>query len=167
MLSIWTVIRLNINLLIYSFILLFTGNTGEQHGYSDHFTDEGIFNYTGEGQVGDMPMVRGNKAIRDNVKDGRAIHVFEYVRKAYVRARAEGDCDCDCDCEGCNTSAPFISKKGPYLEPHHVHRLADGGPDHPKNVIALCPNCHRQAHYSTDAFEFNRTLVKKLTDIEK
>jgi len=34
-------------------------------------------------------------------------------------------------CESCLQPAPFHGKKGPYLEVHHVHRLSDGGPDHP------------------------------------
>ncbi|MCM0151738.1 HNH endonuclease, partial [Photobacterium galatheae] len=68
--------------------------------------------------------------------------------------------------EDCDTPAPFETKKGPYLEPHHVHRLADGGPDHPKFVIALCLTCHRRAHYTVDAATFNQTLVEKLVGIE-
>jgi len=31
---------------------------------------------------------------------------------------------------------------GPILEVDHVHDLALGGPDHPAQMIALCPNCH-------------------------
>jgi 5-methylcytosine-specific restriction protein A len=30
----------------------------------------------------------------------------------------------------------------PILEVDHVHDLALGGPDHPAQMIALCPNCH-------------------------
>ncbi len=72
----------------------------------------------------------------------------------YALLRAEGQC------EGCKQPAPFAGKgrKGPYLEVHHVTRLADDGPDHPDKVIALCPNCHRRAHYSSDAHEFNHGL---------
>ena len=47
-------------------ILLFTGETGAQHGYTDGWLD-GVFNYFGEGQIGDMPWVRGNSSIRDHV----------------------------------------------------------------------------------------------------
>ncbi|MBE9398254.1 HNH endonuclease [Pontibacterium sp. N1Y112] len=72
--------------------------------------------------------------------------------KIYVQKRAEGKC------EGCGSDAPFLSSKGPFLECHHLHRLADGGPDHPQNVVALCPNCHRKAHYSKDAQSFNEKL---------
>jgi len=42
-------------------ILLFTGESGKQHGYDDDWTDDGIFLYTGEGQHGDMRFVAGNK----------------------------------------------------------------------------------------------------------
>jgi hypothetical protein len=31
-------------------IFLFTGETGEQHGYGDGWTDDGVFRYFGEGQ---------------------------------------------------------------------------------------------------------------------
>ena len=52
-------------------------------------------------------------------------------------------------CEGCKEKAPFLCKTTlkPYLEVHHVVRLIDGGEDSPANTIALCPNCHRRAHY--------------------
>ena len=37
----------------------------------------GVYWYTGEGQVGDMKMLRGNKAIRDHHQEGKVIHLFE------------------------------------------------------------------------------------------
>lgn len=47
----------------------------------------------------------------------------------------------------CGSEALFIDKKGlPYLEEHHVVRLADGGADAIDNAVALCPNCHRRVH---------------------
>jgi hypothetical protein len=70
-----------------------------------------------------------------------------YVRNHYVVAevleRAAGTC------EGCSQPAPFLrSRDGePYLEVHHRNFLADGGEDTVENAIALCPNCHRQAHF--------------------
>ena len=69
-------------------------------------------------------------------------------------------------CEGCNETAPFETKSGPYLEVHHLTRLADGGADLPQNVIALCPTCHRKAHYSLDYLEFNNQLINKVATIE-
>lgn len=52
-------------------------------------------------------------------------------------------------CEKCGQPAPFISAATnlPYLEIHHIERLADGGEDTMENTLALCPNCHREAHF--------------------
>ena len=52
-------------------------------------------------------------------------------------------------CEGCDQPAPFARRKDrtPYLEVHHKVPLAKGGDDTVENAIALCPNCHRKAHY--------------------
>ena len=52
-------------------------------------------------------------------------------------------------CEHCRANAPFSRSKDrtPYLEVHHIVKLADGGEDTIKNAIAVCPNCHRQLHY--------------------
>lgn len=81
--------------------------------------------------------------------------------RAYVLKRANGVC------EGCFLAAPFITKKGsPYLEPHHTTRVADGGPDHPAHVIALCPTCHRRVHYGHDGDSFNQQLINWLEDCE-
>lgn len=52
-------------------------------------------------------------------------------------------------CEKCNKKAPFnrASDGTPYLEIHHVKRLADGGEDTVENAIAVCPNCHKKLHF--------------------
>jgi len=63
------------------FMFLFTGDTGEQYGYKDHLTSDGVFLYTGEGQVGDMEFVRGNKAIRDHAAGGKDLLLFEALGK--------------------------------------------------------------------------------------
>ena len=48
-------------------------------------------------------------------------------------------------CQLCGNPAPFNSPGGePYLEIHHVIPSRDGGEDSPKNLVALCPNCHRK-----------------------
>jgi 5-methylcytosine-specific restriction endonuclease McrA len=70
-----------------------------------------------------------------------------FDRNPYVIAmalkRAKGDC------ELCHEGAPFDRKSNgtPYLEVHHKVRLADGGEDTLENVIAICPNCHREEHF--------------------
>lgn len=62
---------------------------------------------------------------------------------AEVLLRANGTC------EECRERAPFARKSdgSPYLEVHHKVRLADNGDDTVENAVAICPNCHRQAHY--------------------
>ncbi len=81
--------------------------------------------------------------------------------KAYVLARASGTC------EGCFKAAPFTTKAGmPYLEPHHIDRLSDGGPDDPRRVAATCPNCHKRAHFADNAKAFNDELRKRITKLE-
>jgi 5-methylcytosine-specific restriction protein A len=69
----------------HPFILLFTGESGEQHGYADGWSVDGLFLSTGEGQRGDMAFVRGNAAIRDHINHGRDLHLFAYVKQGSVR----------------------------------------------------------------------------------
>lgn len=237
-----------------SFVFLFTGESGGQFGYSDGWRSDGIFAYTGEGQKGDMTFVRGNRAIRDHLADGRDLLLFEatktkgiyrfvgcfafagwesiqapdgrgqprstivfelvpvadadalpaagkddvdlktkslaelralalaaattpqspskesqrtfYFRsakvKAYVLKRANGLC------EACGKAAPFLRKDGsPYLEPHHIKRVADGGPDHPRSVGAICPTCHRLIHHGQDGSKLNMKLEQHVLKIEQ
>jgi 5-methylcytosine-specific restriction protein A len=238
-------------------IFLFTGESGEQYGYHDGWEPDGSFRYFGEGQVGDMRFVAGNRSVRDHAQTGKDLHLFEilpkrqgvryvgqmvcasydlvpgvpdvngqarqaiafrlapldstiaspdeperteedapklnamwsmpleqlraqaeeqpavgapaiqarrttYRRSAavriYVLRRANGHC------EGCGEPAPFVTGDGrPYLEPHHTRRLSDGGPDTPAHVIALCPTCHRRAHYAADGTAFNMSLIERMT----
>lgn len=237
-------------------IFLFTGGSGEKYGYNDDVDESGCLLYTGEGQVGDMTMTRGNLALALHASNGRALHVFQttgkgkpciykgefvygshfmrrgsdkngderslivfrllpvsktlqveiddsfdnegvggtpeagkpsdlaelrevaiaacqsqpttadpketvkltYQRslkvKRYVLARAQGYC------ELCEEPAPFNRKSDgtPYLEPHHINRLSDGGLDHPLYVGAICPTCHRRIHFGGDGAVLNEEL---------
>ncbi len=60
-----------------------------------------------------------------------------------VLYRAEGSC------EACEQPAPFVraSDGSPFLEVHHRQPLAEDGEDTVENAVALCPNCHRRAHF--------------------
>lgn len=66
-------------------IFLFTGESGQQYGYSDSdgfdALEGSVFSYTGEGQVGHMDFTRGNRAVRDHAKEGRALHLFRSLGK--------------------------------------------------------------------------------------
>ncbi len=57
---------------------------GEQHGYKDEFVD-GLFWYIGEGQLGNMTMNKGNKAILNHAADHKTIYVFETTRRSYAQ----------------------------------------------------------------------------------
>ncbi|MBX8812751.1 HNH endonuclease [Ochrobactrum sp. MR34] len=230
----------------HALVIIVTGESGEEHGYSDRWRPDGVFEYFGEGQVGDMQMHKGNAAIANHSMNGKSLLLFtktkhglrfedefiyeshhiedapdreKNIRKAivfelrpignvletvdhedvlisdldklrekafasanftpgkksvsttvfersrdvrdYVVARAKGHC------EGCTAPAPFKRANGvPYLEPHHIRRLTDGGPDDPRHVIALCPNCHRRVHSGADGKAYNLTLATKMLTIE-
>ena len=59
-------------------------------------------------------------------------------------------------CEACEATAPFArrSDNSAYLEVHHMVPLAAGGLDKLENLIALCPNCHREAHHGQNMARF-------------
>ena len=67
------------------FVFLFSGKQGAEYGYEDGQKDDQTYLYTGEGQVGDMVMLRGNRAIRDAADNDKTIHLFEYERPGHVR----------------------------------------------------------------------------------
>lgn len=235
------------------YIFIFTGKSGEQHGYADGWVNDDVFTYVGEGQIGDMRFAAGNKAIRDHALEGKDLLLFEALGKSkpvrflgrfacqsweivvgpdksgadrnairfhlvklpttttleteavpaepgkeplttlrerayaaarpqqtkqltnslasyrqrsaavreYVLARAAGKCELT------GISAPFQTKSGqPYLEVHHVRRLSDDGPDHPRYVAAICPTIHREIHFGAKGSALNDELEVKLKAIE-
>jgi len=73
----------------------------------------------------------------------------------FVKRVAEGKCDL------CEKPAPFETALGPYLECHHIKRLADGGADTVANAVALCPNCHRRMHLLANATDVD-ILTKRV-----
>jgi 5-methylcytosine-specific restriction protein A len=77
--------------------------------------------------------------------------------REYAKLRACGVC------EYCGDPAPFMDLNGlPFLEVHHLHRLADDGPDAPENVAALCPNCHREAHFGRKREHLRDELERRI-----
>ena len=83
-----------------------------------------------------------------------------YVRDARVRdaalLRAAGCCEY-CGAPG------FVRADGAiYLETHHIVPLHEGGPDKVTNVICLCPNHHREAHFGADAPMLREAFLNQL-----
>lgn len=99
---------------------------------------------------------------KDPKEARRVIYERSNLVKAYVLTRAAGCC------ELCEEEAPFLRKNTatPYLEPHHINRLSDGGLDHPMYVGALCPNCHREIHYGVEGPQLNERLRAYVAEIE-
>lgn len=88
-----------------------------------------------------------------NVKPEKTITTtVTFKRNPYVIVeillRANGKC------ERCKNEAPFFRDKdgSQYLEVHHIVPLAENGDDTIENAIALCPNCHRHAHYGKSSY---------------
>lgn len=230
-----------------SFIFIFTDPDSEEYGYSDRFLDNGLFVYSGEGQVGDMTMDGGNERILNHRENGDSLYIFEkvgeqngadvvtydgeyeYVDHYWERAPDDngemrdairfklapaGGIETELDaeeasglsleelferakesergevsttssssgesytrsdlvrdfalraaegiCQGCEEEGPFVDKDGErFLEVHHLYRVSDGGVDEPENVIAICPNCHREVHYGRYGDELNNSLIEK------
>ncbi|MCO5411946.1 HNH endonuclease [Ralstonia mojiangensis] len=103
----------------------------------------------------------------DPIADPKETVRIAYQRSArvkrYVLARAEGHC------ELCEAPAPFNRKSDgtPYLEPHHINRLSDGGLDHPKYVGAICPTCHRLIHFGENGQHRNEELRARIAAKEE
>lgn len=77
----------------------------------------------------------------------------------YVLNRAKGRC------EYCGKTG-FLMKNGKkYLEAHHVIALSCHGPDKVNNVIALCAEHHREAHFGVDKEQLNAGMLQKLISI--
>jgi 5-methylcytosine-specific restriction enzyme A len=99
----------------------------------------------------------GGAAQQTTVETTRIRYTRSEAIREYALRVADGIC------QACGNEAPFVGKDGePYLEVHHLYRRGDGGPDQPDNVIALCPNCHRQVHRGEDGEGFNQELISKI-----
>ncbi|MEQ6292189.1 HNH endonuclease signature motif containing protein [Vogesella sp. GCM10023246] len=79
--------------------------------------------------------------------------------RQYVLERAKGKC------EHCNEPGFLLPNGKNYLEAHHVIALSAAGPDTVHNVIALCAEHHREAHYGADAAVLQVKFLEKLAAI--
>mgnify|MGYP001176895203 CR=1 FL=1 len=90
----------------------------------------------------------------------RRVESEVFARSAEVRClvlkRAGGSCEY-CGVEGFRTAAGSI-----YLETHHVVPLSENGSDTVNNVVAICPNHHREAHYGEQRDTVRTELLSHL-----
>lgn len=73
--------------------------------------------------------------------------------RRYIIKTAEGRC------EYCRKEGFLMKNDRRYLEVHHVISLADLGKDTVANVIALCPEHHREAHYGANAESLEKSFM--------
>ncbi len=73
-----------------------------------------------------------------------------------VLERANGQC------EYCGESGFLTSSGSIYLETHHVVPLSEFGKDNTNNVMALCPNHHREAHHGNERAFLRTAMLAKL-----
>lgn len=73
----------------FPFIFIFSGKSGAQYGYKDGWDNPNVFTYTGEGQIGDMRFVKGNLSLRDHIKNGKRVFLFEFERSGFVKFISE------------------------------------------------------------------------------
>ena len=66
----------------HQIIFIFSGKTGEQHGYEDGWDKENYFWYSGEGQKGDMTFSGGNKSILNHQQNEKRIFLFEKTKES-------------------------------------------------------------------------------------
>lgn len=79
--------------------------------------------------------------------------------RSYVIQRSKGRC------EHCGTFGFEMVNGFFYVEAHHVIALSAQGPDTVDNVIALCPEHHRQAHYGRGAEALEAAFLTKLRSL--
>ena len=113
-----------------------------------------------KGQAKSKERPQGNKEPRKH-----SIISEQYERDSKVVAHAEKRANGICELS--NQPAPFTREDGsPFLEVHHIIPLSKGGEDVIKNVAALSPNCHREAHYGNRKKEIRKFLLEKIANIE-
>ena len=98
-----------------------------------------------------------------DLPDRAKSEVWAYERDPKVRAavinRAKGKC------EFCGEPGFLKSDGTQYLETHHIIALASDGKDRVANVIALCPNDHREAHFGKRADALEKEMMKKVAEL--
>ena len=60
-------------------VIIVTGKEGLEHGYADRTRDDGVFEYFGEGQVGDMVMLPAPQIAADSQAERRgSLEIFRW-----------------------------------------------------------------------------------------
>lgn len=112
----------------------------------------GTRNYYNSG-LNDLEIPSGND-IPDRVLSISCRVIRDPDVRNYVIEKSAGTC------EYCKTKGFLMSSGHHYVEAHHIISLANQGKDTVENVIALCPEHHKQAHYGAEAEALEDEFVK-------
>ncbi|MEZ0107896.1 hypothetical protein ABH920_001888 [Catenulispora sp. EB89] len=82
-----------------------------------------------------------------------------------VIQRSGGFCE-NPECE-CPRFQHFTPAGKPILQVDHVVDLALGGPDHPANMIAVCPNCHAIKTLSADCEKWRSIFREAAAELHR
>lgn len=104
----------------------------------------------------DLPNEPMGFAVPKRVTGTTAVFMRDSKIRDAVLERAKGKC------EYCGEEGFQLASGTRYLEAHHIIGLARQGPDTMDNVIALCANHHREAHFGKRAQGLEVVLGEKL-----
>lgn len=54
-----------------------------------------------------------------------------------------------------------------YVETHHIIPLSEDGLDSEGNVVAICPNHHREAHHGQQKADMRQLLIQRVASLTK
>jgi len=77
----------------------------------------------------------------------RSTTATAYERSPLVVALTRTRANYTCEVSGCENSTFDGADDNPFVEVHHLVRLADGGVDTITNTVCVCPNHHRELHH--------------------
>jgi predicted restriction endonuclease len=78
------------------------------------------------------------------------VTTYRVLRDTALARRIKSDLDYTCQICG---SRIVLGDGSPYAEAHHIKPLGKphNGPDHPGNIVCVCPNCHVKLDYGAIA----------------
>lgn len=97
--------------------------------------------------IDDLASVPAGSETVDRAVRARSDFRRDQAVREYVLRLADGRC------EYCGKAGFQMPNGQRYLEAHHIIALADSGQDKVENVIALCAEHHREAHFGVNAEE--------------
>lgn len=123
-----------------------------------HELARGIF---AKDYVDQFDMDQATKSLPDRLEMTVRAFVRDPAVRRRVLRRSKGYCE-HCGKEG------FQMENGAlYLETHHIISLADGGSDDEQNVVALCADDHRKAHFAKDRTAIAQKLLITANAVKK